>query len=532
MSFAHRLDRVIITLFPRWGAKRIESRARLNLIEQFAEQAQARMSQVWESSDQDRFRGAGWLVSRASINSQIELNLEETRDRAEDLYQHDCYAASAINGRVDNVIGCGIRFQSRIQSEEGQLSEQGAVRLNRQIESKWRRWAKEERLNSKQRQAERCKAIYGESFVVLSDVGSADKPVPLHIQVISPKRLETPPGKEGDPHVRLGIRFQPGTRTPVSYFIRKSQPNDTKEHSVEYDEIPAERVCHDFEEWFPGQIRGIPWLKPAMPLLKDLKDFAEANLITEQIAACFSIFIQKKTDPFTAAIAGATQTKSNGQRLEEVSPGLIQYLESDEEVKFADPNRPGSTLEPYMQWRLRAVAGCLRYPYELLVKHYENSYSGGRLSLIDGRITFRGWQNESIENTWEKVANRFLDECVILGEVDIEPDVYFADRWRYRKYAFVPPGWPWVSPKEEVTADLDAIQGDLSSQAESLAGRGLDWEETKEQRTRERIADLEAEAKIEKRRQELAKELGDDNFGRKDPLPAEKTEPVGAASDE
>lgn len=532
-SFSEKLDRAIYSVFPRWGAHRIESRRRMELMEKAATFAAAKMERAWEAADNDRFRGHKWLTSRLSVNSHLELDLEEVRERAEELYRTDCYAASAINGRVDNVVGCGIRFQARIQADEDTgVDEDRATELNRQIEQNFRRWAKAERLNSKQRQAERCKALYGESFLVMSDVGSADKPVPLKIQVISPKRIETPPGKEGDPNIRLGIRFKPGSDEPVSYFIRRSEPNDTKEVSLAYDEVPAWRVCHDFEVLFPGQIRGMVWLAPAMPLLKDLKDFSEANLIAEQIAACFSVFIQKKTDPFGAAVSAATGTDGDGNRLQEISPGTIQYTGDDEEVKFADPNRPGNTLEPFMAWKLRGVAGCLRYPFELLVKQYTNNYSGGRLSLIDGRITFRCWQSQSIETTWEKVGNRFVEECVILGIVDIEPDEYYAKPWVYRRHVWVPPGWPWVDPQKEVTADLDAINGDLSSKQESLTSRGLDWEETQEQRTREKIMDLESKARIEKVRQELAAELGDDNFGREEPLPPEpqKKETVEAGA--
>lgn len=187
-----------------------------------------------------------------------------------------------------------------------------------------------------------------------------------------------------------------------------------------------------------------------------------------------------------------------------------------------------------MSWRLRAVAGALRFPFELLVKMYTNNYSGGRLSLIDGRITFRCWQGQSIDSTWERIANRFSDELVITGEVAISPEDYQAMPWIYRRHAWIPPGWPWVDPMKEVQSELAAVEGKLGTRAKSLAGVGEDWEEINDQHTRERLADLEADAKVERLRAKLAAELGDETFGR-EIKPADtqyEPEPVGVSGDE
>lgn len=477
-------------------------------------QADVMLSRSWEGADTDRLRGDKWLTSRLSTNDALEKDSENLQLRAEYLYRNDCYAASAINGRVDNVIGKGIGYQSRIGSVRGMITEERAKRLNDQKEKIYHKWAKHERLHHKQKLAEACKAIYGESLVVMSDQGGADRDIPLRIQVISPKRLETPPQEEGNPNVRLGIRFKPGTHEPVSYFIRRADPNDSQEISFEYDEIPAWRVAHDFDETLPGQIRGVPWLAPVMNKLKDLKDFVEAHLISEQIAACFSAFITTE-DEDTEGVADSRSyaTDAYGNRLESLEPATINYISENQKVQFSDPTRPGGTLAPFLEAHLHAIAAGLRYPYELLVKKYDNSYSGGRLSLIDGHNTFRCWQREAIENTWDKVNARFTDECVITGVIDVSAEEYVTNRDAFRQDKCLPQGWPWIAPKDDVEATVKARENDLTTDTESLALHGRDFEETQQVLQREEIAKLERKAQVERRRRELAAEFGNDNFG-------------------
>ena len=99
---------------------------------------------------------------------------------------------------LDNVVGSGMSFHSRIRAGEG-ISEKAAQTLNDERERLFRVWARKDKFRSKQRQFERSKATYGEGLGVMSDVGRSDKPIPLTWQIINPRRLETPPRQAGKP---------------------------------------------------------------------------------------------------------------------------------------------------------------------------------------------------------------------------------------------------------------------------------------------------------------------------------------------
>lgn len=525
MTFADRIDRFALAVSPTWGTKRLAARRQHELAMRVMDRQSAKLQSAWEAGASDRFRGAKWLVSRLSTNSALEQEMNTLVERAEDLFRNDAYAASAINGRVDNVVGRGFTLQCRIQSKDVGLPEEMVKAIRDRLETLYHQWNRVEKYRFKQRLAERCMGIYGESLEVISDIGAAEKPVPLSVQVVSPKRLQTPPGKIGDKRIRMGVEVDASGR-PVAYWIRKTDPGDHIDINHQFDRIPADRVLHTFEPLFPGQLRGVPWMAPGMAALKDIKDFAEAHLIKEQVSACFAAFI-KKADALAGALQNASDTDANNNRLEDLAPGTVQYLNDGEDVTFSNPSSPGTTLAPYVQHHLKGFASSIRYPYELLTKTYDNSYSGGRLSLIDGRVAFGCWQQLRTEMSCGPLWSRFVDECVMLGLVpEIDPSDYFANPWPWRRHQWTPPGMEWIDPRVDAEANKAAVELGVKTRGEITASLGTDFEEVLNAITDERIAEAEAEARYQKELKRLGLE-SDPETGKPGP-PQPKPEPVGA----
>jgi len=511
-----RIDKALLQIAPAWAMGRIKARVdgqlRLMLANRAAENFAA-----YEAADNDRLRGEKWIASKLTQNDAISTELETMIDRATDLYRNDVFAASAVNGRVDNVIGQGIRPQARVQAARGVVTQSQAETFNTQIELLWHRWAIAEGFYAKQRLLERCNGIYGESWLYMGNDDSPEKPVTLSVQVIHPQRIPVYSWlQQGKPERRLGMRLD-ARGTAIAAFVRRSLPNDSYAADQAEDEVPLTDLLHCFEEVSPGQLRGVPWLAPAMGKLKDLKDFVHAHLVAEQVAACYGAFVTGVTDP--AMLAESGRKLSN---LEDLSPGTIQYLGDGEGIQFSDPARPGTTLGPYVEWALHGVAAALRYPYELLAKQFTNNFSGGRLALIDGRITFKCWQHVLIDRTLRKLWARFVDQCVIQRAVVIDPVRYEENRSHFLNHQWIPPGWPWVDPDKEVKADVAAIEAGLTTQTESLASRGRDFDETLQQIERELYAKADMEARVQAYRMSL--ELDEEPTSTDDDSPEDEPE--------
>jgi len=494
--------------FARRREHRAEHQLRMRgfeLRKQTMDRAEVKMQRAWEAADNDRFRGSKWLTSQLSINSDLEIDLATLWDRAEDLVRNDAYASSAVNGRVDNVIGTGMTFHSRIRAAMIDRDEDYTRQLNEQRERVFRQWARHDRFQHKQRLYEKSKAIYGEALGVIADIGNESKPIPLTWQIINPRRLETPPRLDGNPLVRLGIRFADESYTDIEgYWIRDTDPHDTVVDNDRYTFYPAWRVTHSFEALVPGQIRGVPWLSPVMGLLKDIKDFREAKLIAEQVAACTTTFISCP-DPVGRAAGNASSTTDDGARLEELEPGRIEYIGEDDTVHHVDPDRPGGTFAPFVDHHAMTISAGLRYSYSMLTKDFrKSSFANGRLEMADARKTFECWQVAAADDALRPVIERATEEMVMLGLLDIEASVYRDDADAYNAHQMKPTRWRMaVNPKQENQADVVDVENLFASRTDKCDEREQDFDDVLATKEREEVAILQMQARLLAKRKEL-----------------------------
>jgi lambda family phage portal protein len=478
------LDRAILAVAPAWGARRIATRRAF----QAAESGFARI----EAAEHNDSRGGRWLISRLSPDSQLEQDLQTTRDRSRDIYQNDAMGG-AIDSKVNHVIGTGHTPQARVKPF-GTLTEADAERINTQIEAVYEQWephADRSGLRSLwmcSRLAARHNEFDGESFTVLSDVGRADKPVPLAIQVIDPERVETPPGEVNNPLVRLGIKYAKDG-TILGYYVRQTHPGDTLQVNLKYDFIPAERMLHVFEPWFAEQSRGLPWMTRALNRAKDAKDFDEATILAAQVEACFAAFVKPAIGSgFLSASGAASGANAAGKRLQDLSPGTITHLDPGEDIAFATPQRPGGMFTAFQEWNYRRVAAAINWPYEMVVKNWNGlSFAAGRLVLTDAKKSTEVGQKIMRELWLARVWQRMVEEAVIVGAVEVDVRQYMATPFEFQRHVWIPPKWDYaLTPGEEVDADVAEIEAGLATIEDKLGKRGYDLESLIARRQRER----------------------------------------------
>ena len=491
-----------------------------------------------DAADHGRLKGSKWLASRLSVNSELEIEQEDTRNRSRDLYLNDPIAAGYVKGRVTNVVGTGLTPQAQIQAGDA-IDQERAEKLNRQIEEVARRQMKRADLSGLrslwmiQRLVQRCVDRDGEAFVVFSDRLNDRRPVPLSVEVVSVHRVVTPPGKEGEPDVRLGRRVD-RDGVVVSYFVRRAEPNDTKEWDETYDEVPASRVCHIYEEEEANQARGWPAATPNMKTLKNAADYEEAVIIARQVKACFTAFIPK-SNPMGAAIGAATGTTSSGQRLQSLEPGLVHYYDpaAEGKIEFADPGGGGEgDHSQYMESLYRKTAAGYNYPSEALTKNYgAMNFSSSRASLIEGRIEFDAGQMFQVDLFLGRWWELLVQEAVIAGLVDISPQEFLAAPHVFTRHFWIPARRDWVDPLKDVTANNKAVEGGITSKTMVAAASGSDFDTVLAQRTRERIREVEADMEVALRQLDAEKAVADYRSSLGLPDPAAPDEEDGQGED-
>jgi lambda family phage portal protein len=112
----------------------------------------------------------------------------------------------------------------------------------------------------------------------------------------------------------------------------------------------------------------------------------------------------------------------------------------------------------------------------------EANYSSARVGLLEFRRRAEMLQRNLIEaQLMRPLWRRWIDLSVLAGEIAADA-AQLAD---YRAVRFVPPGWQWVDPQNEVQADIAAIQAGLKSREEVVAGRGRDIDDLDDELARD-----------------------------------------------
>ena len=474
------LDRLCSWVAPEYGARRIAVRRQLAV----AEHMHARLARI-EAADSTVSRADRWLTSRLSPNSQLEQDQQTARDHSRELYVNDA-TGGAVDDKINHVIGTGHTPQARVSGVANSDS------LNVQIEDVYRDWSPRASVSGTSslwalsRLAARHNEFDGESFTVLSDLGKADKPIPLAVQVIDPERVATPPEFSGDPQVRLGIRTDERGQV-LGYYVQRSHPGDTRDVNLKYDFVPSERMLHVFEPWTAEQSRGLPWMTRAINRAKDAKDVDEAHILASQIEACYAGFVKSSSTPGYMGATGAATGTSGNRRTQDITPGTLTYLGPGEEVVFSSPVRPGSGFAPFMEWNYRRVAAAINWPYEMVVKNWAGiSFAGGRIVLAGAKRATQVAQKMMAEQWLSRVWHRMVEESVIVGAIDVSPAEYMAAPLVYQRHVWIPPRWDYaLNPGEEVKADVEELSSNLALLEDAVGKRGYDLEDFIARKSRE-----------------------------------------------
>ena len=475
------IDSAISAISPSWALKRQMLR-------------RAMLSSAYKGADHSRLRN-NWTVFGSDESTPADSELSLLRDRSRDANRNDPIACGATETLKTNIVGQGLKPQSRLRPEMLGISPERARDIQKQIENVWQTWQpyadSANRMDFAEMQLLAMTKIIEDGEVLALPVWATEpwRPLSRSIEMIEAHRLGTPMNKAADVQagIRLGKRGQ-----PMTYFIRRS--TDGKQNILDliytpisaFDSAGRPKVLHVYPTKRPGQLRGIPWFAPVLSLFKDLADYLEAEIVAARVAACLAVFVTKQ-DPMMSAISmGADSETGAGSRIQSIEPGLVSYLNTGEGINVVDPKRPGDSFPSYVETMLRLIGVSLGLPYELILKDFsKTNYSSARASLLEARRMFTNWRGWFSRRFCQPIYDMVIEEAFLRDMIDA-PNFYEM-KAEYCRAAWIGGGWGWVDPVKEVQSSQMAIDAGLTTLAEEAAGQGRDWEEVLEQRAREQL---------------------------------------------
>jgi len=432
---------------------------------------------VYESAGVSR-RTLRWNAPTLSPNAGVLPNLTTLRDRSRNATRNDGYAAGVINKLVYNIVGTGLKPLSK--------AEDGTFR--KAIHALWLRWTDESDADGlldwygQQQQAVRCWLEAGEVFLRLRPRLASDRlSVSMQVQVIEPELVPHDYNAfNGRNRIRAGIEFNPiGKR--VAYYVYAQRPDSFSDFDrSDLRRVPADSVRHVYMPERAGQLRGVPHLTRALIRLRELDKFDDATLIRQQLSNMFVAFLQPSANESGSVnpLTGAEVTEKQGDRVVlALEPGIFQELQPGESVQFSEPPDIGNNYKDFVRQQLSAVSAATGVPYEVLTGDMTNVNDRTiRVILHEFRRQIMADQHHIVafqlcRPTW----NAWMDRVFLDGKVAIPP-AYLEDSQPWQNVKWMPQGWPYIHPVQDVDAARSAIRAGFTSRSAQVSAQGEDAE--------------------------------------------------------
>ncbi|HDR9135057.1 TPA: phage portal protein [Burkholderia vietnamiensis] len=452
---------------------------------------------AYESASTTGARAKSWRASSAGPNAAAQ-NLPLLRSRARDAIRNDPWAKTAIARLVSNTIGNGIQAHPQhpndaVRKMQKQLWEDSCEEIDA-----------DDVFDMAGVQTLAARAFFSDGEVLVRRQfrsPSEGLAVPMQIRLLEGDLLPMEKNEvvPGGGEIINGVEFNADGRR-VAYHLLQRHPGEYGRAStgnMQTVRMPADEIAHVFLALRPGQVRGVPELSTVLLRLKSLDNFDDAVLFRQEVSNIFAGFITKPPSepglPGDPVTGGEMQYDVDGfSPVVSLEPGSMQELAPGEDVKFAEPPGAGTDYGPFMRQQLMAAAASVGMPYEVMTGDLRDvSDRVLRVILNEFRRSIEQIQwNVFIHQFCRKVWRWWVDACALSGAMPMAD--YYRRRRDYLRVRWVPQGWPYIHPVQDVTAKRMEIRSGLASRTGAVLSRGDDPEQV----DNENAADLARERRL------------------------------------
>jgi len=496
-----RIDRLIGVVSPERALRRARARAAL---------------EAWSSfTGAPGYRGArghrelrDWSTPTRSADADQLPRIERLRARSGDLVRNAPIAAGAIGTEVTSVVGGGLECQATIDREFLGLTEEQASAWERSAERYWRLACCEIDFTRKNHFHEQTDLVLRSQLergdvLVVRRFGQRIRRGELFrtkVQLVEADRISTPRGRENEEHLIEGVEVDPASGAHQRYWIRKSIDPRYVAEKTEWQSVPAYSRADGSRAAFliydrlrVDQTRGVPKLAPVIEILKQLERYTEAEIAAAVVSSFFTVAIQSEDEEGLASGGPSGEPDSSDptdseKRDLKLQPAGILMLAENESASSLNPMRPNSSFDPFFLAVTRQIGMALQIPHEVLIKHFQASYSAARAAMLDAWRYFLSRRSRVVREWCNPVYGWVISEAVARGMLPAPgffDDPVIRQAWLGTTWTGRPMGH--VQPLQEINAVEKSIDLGIISESEATAEvRGADWEAVQRRRARDR----------------------------------------------
>ena len=464
----------------------------------------------------------GFTASSAGAIEDIDSNNYNLRQRARMLYMASPIATSAVKTNRTNTIGVGLQLNPKVDQAILGITPQKAEEWQRNTRAEFALWADDKNacdaigmndFYSLQQLAFTSWLVSGDCFILRKDYGVTPRlPYGLRLHVIEADRISTP-----TPGMRTNMMWTEGTNPKTGNRIHDGVEVDSQGKAVAYHicnhypyslvnideptewirvETYGERtglpnIMHIMSSERPDQYRGVSYLAQIIEPLLQIRRYTESEVMAALIESFYTVFIKTELDasenPYNEAIPADGDEASYDPNEYEMGPGQINVMNPGESIDHADPKRPNSGFDAFVEAICKQIGAALEIPKELLLKEFTASYSASRAAMLEAWKAFRMYRKWFTSDFCEPVYELWLSEAVARGR--IQAPGFFSDpkiKKAWLKAEWVGPSQGQLDPVKEITAEIMAVQaGFTTNEDAAIRLNGSSWTSNMDQLERE-----------------------------------------------
>jgi len=253
-------------------------------------------------------------------------------------------------------------------------------------------------------------------------------------------------------HIGYNIRSRYGD---VNKTIRKINKNNKLNAILLYNK---DRI---------GQTRGIPFVAPAMVGIKVIDSYNRSERKGALVSSLFVGFIKN-----SEARSPIDTGNDNDYAL---NSGAMYRLDGDEEVTFANPNRPNSNYDSFVSSNFKQLCASLGLPAEIVLKYFSSSYSASRGAKIEAIKLFKNERKFIYDNLLTPFFFAWMDFYKEKGQLDFITDYNLLKS--VLKIGWIGDSFGQLDDLKEVNASIKRINNGLSTvEEETLSLTGGDYD--------------------------------------------------------
>lgn len=455
---------MICTVSPAWALRRRAA--------QFAYDALAT----------DRTRRDRTLTKKITAAGDLtEGDLETLRNTAIDLSINNPLVEGILLTEADDVVGTETQIQAR-SDDEGWNRETEAAFKEECIESpcdNTGRWTAPQIFHK----AFLNYRSHGDFFLIRTAYGP---------QCIEANRCGTPVDRNagGDGYtVTHGVATSDATERVIGYYIGKPNKwgyiaSDSYKKIPVYDDQDnrTDLIHHVFNPQRVSFTRGVPALTSAVTTIYKLFGYIDAELVAAKVHACLSLFIQvmdnnRVPNPFTQGRFSSGQTDLY-QKVEKVEPGMIKYLNQNEEIKAVTPNRPAAAFDMFVLRMLMLIGRPLCMPLVLTALDFSQAtFMNMRGAFQQAQKNYKREQEHVVKPLASTLYRWWLRSAIEAGRIKEIQTAYRHEVSCQR--------WPYVDPYKQAMADKIELENGTELRSRILKRKGIDPGEFYEEQEKE-----------------------------------------------